>query len=149
MQGSPGSGVTTGSLQNIPEGEYTGFDKSQGSWPKEQLTFLDDPTVILAIELVCSLSRYYSFFVCSTLDPSFLSSCCEWFVYCVLLNHYHIYLCFYGQDAHNPFFFSSRGKNHYLKKEKRKSCLLHELKFFILFSTPSKYLQLIRYCEAH
>lgn len=75
---------------------------------QEQLTFLDDSMVFLAIELVSSLSGYYSFFVCLTVDPSFLPSflpAVKWSVYGVLLNHYHIYLCFYGQDAHNPFFF--------------------------------------------
>ena len=136
MQGSPKSGVTTGSLQNIPEGEYTGFDKSQGSWPKEQLTFLDDPTVFLAIELVSSLSGYYSFFVCSTLDPSFLPSCLpavKWSVYCVLLNHYHIYLCFYSQDAHNPSFFPSGRKNHYLKKKKKSMSLTWTEMFHFIF----------------
>lgn len=48
QQGSPGSGES--------KGKCTGFYKSQGSWPKEQLTFFDNPTVFLAIELASSLS---------------------------------------------------------------------------------------------
>lgn len=150
MQGSPGSGVITGSLQNIPEGEYARFDKSQGLWPKEQLTFLDDPTVFLAIELVSSLSGYYSFFVCSTLDPSFLPSCCEMVCLLCIAKSLPYLLVFLWPRCSQSCFFSSiwRGKS-LPKKEKRKACLLHELKCFILFSTPSEHLQLIRCCKAH
>lgn len=122
MQGSPGSGIITGSLQNIPEGEYARFDKSQGLWPKEQLTFLDDPTVFLAIELVSSLSGYYSFFVCSTLDPSFLPSCCEMVcLLCIAKSLPYLLVFLWPRCSQSCFFFfPSGGENHYLKKKKEK-----------------------------
>lgn len=53
--GSPGSGGTMRSQQNSHEGKSAVFYKSQGSWPKEQLSFFDNPTVFLVIELVSSL----------------------------------------------------------------------------------------------
>ena len=56
-QASPASGETMGSLQSSHERKCAVFYKSQGSWPKEQLNFSEDPTVFLATELASSLSE--------------------------------------------------------------------------------------------